>query len=128
MTPSETSIYAPAGTWVSYIDPSYWSIVQGTWAGTYWTSTPSLGLEVTGAWATGFRPTKVRVTFNGPTEGGIDINNNGLEGVLHQHPAYSEVEYDLSWSEGLDMVAFGVVSHDGSSTINVTDIEFFVAS
>lgn len=57
-------------TWLNYTNQSYWTPSQGTWnAGGWWdvgggVVNWDLDLSVNGAWANGFHPVRVKVTFN----------------------------------------------------------------
>ncbi|GAG06880.1 unnamed protein product, partial [marine sediment metagenome] len=66
---SSSSTSASGPSWVSYGDNTYWTVAQGTWNGSGWDAAPGksgygLQLNELGSWNLGFRPTKIRVTYN----------------------------------------------------------------
>jgi len=108
--------------WVQHFDNADWSPNNGTWDGTKWLLGSDLNIELVpiGTWANGYRPTKMRVTF----EGGGTVNMCIPDGVPYQFI----VENSSYSSAGEETCAFSSYDiskyvHTGAGA-NITNIEF----
>jgi phage gp46-like protein len=131
----------PAPIWLDVTDDSYWSIHEidmipiGTWDGIKWSSVSqeplssnqAICLDELGVWVEGYRPTKMRITFDGvATALWVELWNG--EGWAYSTGAYeytSELEVDLDWSHNHDITFLYCWSETVEETFNITKIEFF---
>lgn len=120
--------------WTAYLTDVYWTVTTppgaGTWDGTKWIadfvpgdSSYTVGLDVSGGWASGFRPTKIRVTHTSSDAWLIIIDTNSNV-LLSSNPYTSRNEIDITF-QGFDIGVFGLLDGDPAVAFNITNIEFF---
>lgn len=122
--------------WTQYFDNNYWQ----PWANASWDSGNSrweldltgptqAGLQVTGSWYLGYRPTKIRCTFTVSPSDTMTLHPAG-EGVSMgvASPCSSLQEVSLSWS-GVDIgKLYWNWNPSPNTTYYVTNIEFYLES
>lgn len=123
--------------WTQYFDTNYWQ----AWANASWDSGNSrwaldftsgqtqAGLQVTGSWYQGYRPTKIRCTFTGSPSSTMTLHPSG-EGTSMgvASPCSSLQEVSLSWA-GTNMgLLYWNWNPSPSATYYVTNIEFYLES
>ena len=123
--------------WTSYLNNTYWQADSGeepctaTWNGSAWVACEYAAanwywcyLKVTGSWMTGYRPTKIRVTWTGGgtfEELKLEAPNGTL--VVNESAATSGTEYDID-PMGDDIYSLWL-SDQGGGAFTVTNIEFW---
>jgi hypothetical protein len=90
----------------------------------------ALYIDAISTWASGYRPSKIRVTFNIPTACDVNIGlaNSSWDFILDVTRAKSSgsqsIEENLSWGS-TDLEYLVVATPDVDQTFYVTNIEFF---
>ena len=123
--------------WTQYFDNNYWQ----SWMNASWDSGNSrweldltsnhtqAGLQVTGSWYQGYRPTKIRCTFTGSPSDTMTLHPSGEGASMGvASPCSSLQEVSLSWS-GTNMgTLYWNWNPSPSATYYVTNIEFYLES
>lgn len=110
-----------------WIDPVPTKAYPGWWA--YALTAPQYILKAIGSWATGFRPTKFRVTWE--TTGGdgtmdwLGIKYGNFTQAFEVDDSSSGTEHDLSLSADLAAIEFISGSQYEVPELYVTNIEFY---
>jgi len=131
--------------WVSVFGPDYWSASPDNWDGEKYAGiTGGIAFEVLGAWATGLRPTSVRMTIDItelPTFTNLNFDINSMPGggdfiqaqwispdmsgpAPHITVGNNVLVVDLS-SLYFDIAELLLNPNFNSPTFNVTNVEFF---
>jgi len=115
--------------WEAHFDNTNWSAVVGSWSGTKWEPDMLGGLTLnrTGTWTEDYRPTKIRVTF----EGGGAVIMKLEDNQTPEHEIAANASYSSTGEENLTFDGTGTEYDIMSYTqlgagANVTNIEFFV--
>jgi hypothetical protein len=125
-------------SWFAHFDNSDWEIdTQGSWdAGNsewdsqYWPpGIEILSITEIGSWASGYKPTKIRITFTGATDTAFslkDISSNVIcskgSGIDLSYTSGEEIECDFGSGQG-DIYRLEVQAGQGAD-FSVTNIEF----
>jgi hypothetical protein len=127
---SSSSSSSNSEVWSSYFDNTKWSGLNNTtWSGTQWDSWDGgpgghiLWIEDISTWTSGYRPSKVRLTFNttGYTLFGLTIQDSNGDFILNISDPVSGEEYDLTFgSFDIDEL---ILNRFGAA-IGLTNIEF----
>jgi len=119
--------------WEAYFDDAAW----GLWGPTPWTSgswddpnqewdNVGNGLLLTeiGAWAVGYRPAKIKVTFNGIATADIELQDTTTGVIASKLAANSGDEIDITFA-GNDIDNLFIAEGDANN-FSVTNIQFYV--
>ena len=124
-------------SWNTYFSNSYWEPatglglpVTGSWDGSKWVAELStqyyLVIRPTGAWVTGYRPTKIKCQFNLEEYLPLDLYSSGdspgSPSILDTSDYQEGTEANLSWGASSDLALFWIIS---PSNFEVTDIQFY---
>lgn len=120
------------GEWVdTYFDNTYWQnggeYWQCQWDGTKWVSgiySYNIDLFVVGDWATGFRPTKLKIYHNKPSPFHAFLRPVVDYVTIGSGLFYSGSEIDLDFSDGSDF--YGLYAETGDDYSAITGISFYV--
>jgi hypothetical protein len=119
------------GYWFQSFDNTRWTPTQGSWNGSAWV--PSGGfviLEVLGAWNTGIRPTKIRITFAGNEAelSAIQIQDTTIGfAILNDSSGFTSAqEHPLVYQSPISYDIFELLIYDPTATYTITNIEFFI--
>jgi len=121
----KTTPTPPAGQWYSVLTDESWSAGPGfSWTGSQWEASLGIpsGLSATG-WESGYRPTKMRITFSGSiSEIGLkDLNDDTI--AIDSSPVSLE---EITITFGSFDINDLTISYSGS--IAITNIEFYSTS
>jgi len=123
---------APSESWIDLTSNTYWTADTGSWSGSSWVSDggPVIELTPAGTWASGFDPSKIRVTFTTPVTPifNLYLGITGFGEIDISSPYTSLAEITLTRGDnipptgdisGLDLIV------DPPGTIESTKIEFY---
>jgi hypothetical protein len=125
------SIYVPpAGGWVEKTSDVYWTSTDGVWDTNAWTNSVSKSsqflLTPTGGWESGFRPTKIRLTYSpyipndfAPIE--LIAASEKLNPDVDEYESLTEVPITF---DGQDITRIYMIPIN-AEPIQVTNIEFY---
>jgi len=119
----------PAG-WITALDDTYWKTEYYTvWNIDHWDFTGdfTVGIQRTGEWSRGYRPTKIRVTHDYGAGLRLGLFNYGEPGWVWTGICVSGVSYDLDFSgdSDADIKALETDSGEEGCDFDITNIEFF---
>ncbi len=124
----EFTDFGSYGVYGEWINPVPTKAYPGWWA--YALTAPQYIVKAIGGWATGFRPTKFRVTWE--TTGGdgtmewLGIKDISFTQVFEVDDSSSGTEHDLSLTSDIAGVEFIVGSqYEASADLYVINIEFY---
>ena len=113
-------------SWVDKTSSTLWTAPQGYWSTDHWqTGQPGQILLITnGAWASGFRPTKVKITFTGITFLDLYVKDFSGGQTIGSISLMSGIGYDISswvWSTNMGRLDF---QDTGYGSFGISKIEF----
>jgi len=115
-----------SGSWEVHFDNSDWSgLSSTTWTGSAWDSNNvEILITESGSWVEGYRPTKVRVTHNGPSTMTLKVTGAGGSPTYGEASNYvSGAEMALNCTADIQRL---YITPSGAEDFLVTNIEFFV--
>jgi len=120
--------------WVSYFNTDYWEPLFGedtSWYNSQWQymEGSDLGVWLTdiGTWTNGFRPSKVRVSFNqeGCSENWFVLDDESGAGIVDAEPYTSAMEVNITWGS-YNLNELKISSCSDYYPLYVTNIEFLI--
>ena len=118
----------PVPEWISIFDNTRWAANSGTWDGAKWTNGGGyFDLDPIGTWATGFRPTNIRISFTGGSACSYDLNDAFSSAIVSPSGIATGVAanppYPLVYVTGTDITNLELQVNSPPGTI--TNIEFY---
>ena len=138
---SSSSESAGPASWVSYFDDTIWDQVfaTGTWTGSQWDSGIGRGstnriwisplnsvyspVSGAGGWEVGFRPTKIRITYDTGIPVSVAMSDN-LTSIASVNPYNSGDEITIAWATQ-DLWSLSLTNTGTNPPFSITNIEFF---
>lgn len=111
----------PESEWAAYFDNTYWSANIGSWDGSKWLvgAADRIDLSPVGVWASGYRPTHVRITFEGGGTIDLSIMTSGYAYIAHDTALASGVQ-EACTGYNADISVYNQIG----AGANITNIEF----
>jgi len=123
----------PVSPWKQYFDNNHWYCgANCTWTGSTWSFVLAfaftkgiLNVQTAHGWASGYRPTKIRVTYTGTSITRLIVRDTDYNEITDPpDSAYaSGTERALDFTPGLNLDS--IVIYNGAGTTVFTNIEFF---
>jgi hypothetical protein len=118
----------PVPLWQSILDDTKWVANSGTWDGVKWSSGSGyFDLDAIGTWATGFRPTNMRVSFTGGSTISYTLYDAFSSAITNPAGVANGVAINpplpLIYTTGTDITNIALQASSPPGTI--TDIEFY---
>jgi hypothetical protein len=126
--------YYKSSQWLSAMGPSYWTVDNGSWDGSKYTSGSfdAVYLIATGAWILNFNPSIFRVTFDTAPSVWVEFFNT-FSSTNRRNIAAEPQREDVVSGEQVEIINYNngaidklQIFNNGSGAFNVTNIEFLI--
>ena len=122
-TPRLIITYDKTAVWAPHFDNTQWSLDTGSWDGVKYTTSGDTLILNTPTFATGYKPSKMRITFTGATSIWVQLYNTQGSKKIIDGQMFSGVEMVIDHYNNWDLDELQIFNYDFGD-FDVTNIEF----